>query len=316
MLFRSFDGDGAGRRAARKALDAAVPLATDTRNVKFLFLPAEHDPDSYVREHGADAFARFVRNAVPLSEFLVEAAAQGCDTATMEGRSRMIVNAGPLWKALPQGALQQQLLTVLAEKAQLDVQSLSELWGLSEALGEAQRRSGRGAESRYKQRAFGTGNRYVIKPKSIAMAEHIALAALRNSSAWDLLTNDDHHLLCELQPPHGDLFSWIDTRFNEHGSEPWAVLQLGVAGQPFADVVERLIGLDNLQPSSQAHEIQELGEFDLRRLITAIQLDAIADEIGKVSKLSPTEPDRMERLYELSRKQKALLESQRQRDKV
>jgi DNA primase len=62
----SFDGDGAGRRAARKALDAALPLATDTRSIKFLFLPAEHDPDSYIRAHGADAFAAFVQQAVPL----------------------------------------------------------------------------------------------------------------------------------------------------------------------------------------------------------------------------------------------------------
>jgi DNA primase len=49
----SFDGDAAGRRAARKALDGALPYATDVRSVKFLFLPAEHDPDSYIREHGA-----------------------------------------------------------------------------------------------------------------------------------------------------------------------------------------------------------------------------------------------------------------------
>ena len=42
----SFDGDAAGRRAARKALDGALPYATDVRTVKFLFLPAEHDPDS------------------------------------------------------------------------------------------------------------------------------------------------------------------------------------------------------------------------------------------------------------------------------
>jgi DNA primase len=49
----SFDGDAAGRRAARKALDGALPYATDVRSIKFLFLPAEHDPDSYIREHGA-----------------------------------------------------------------------------------------------------------------------------------------------------------------------------------------------------------------------------------------------------------------------
>src|SRR6185436_11033744 len=52
----SFDGDAAGRRAAGRALEAALPHASDVRSIKFLFLPAEHDPDSYVRELGAEAF--------------------------------------------------------------------------------------------------------------------------------------------------------------------------------------------------------------------------------------------------------------------
>lgn len=307
----SFDGDGAGRRAARKALDAALPLATDTRSVKFLFLPTEHDPDSFIRANGTDAFARFVRQAVPLSDFLVEAAAEGCDMATMEGRSRMIVGAGPLWKALPEGALKRQLMSVLAERAQLDARDLPDLWGLSSRDSKTPLRGARGSDSRYKQRAYGSGARQVIKPKSIAMAEHIALAALRNSSAWDLLANEDHHLLCELQSPHGDLFSWIDTRFNEHGAEPWAVLQIGVEGQPFAELANRLIALDNMQPSGQTYDIEELGASDLRRLAISIHLDAIAAEIARVSALSSSDPERMERLYELSHKQKTLLDAQR-----
>ena len=75
----SFDGDAAGRRAARKALDGALPHASDVRSVKFLFLPAEHDPDSFIREFGNEAFARYVSEAVPLSRFLIEAAGEGCD---------------------------------------------------------------------------------------------------------------------------------------------------------------------------------------------------------------------------------------------
>jgi DNA primase len=70
----SFDGDAAGRRAARKALDGALAYATDVRSVKFLFLPAEHDPDSYIREFGKEAFARCVSEATPLSRFLIDAA--------------------------------------------------------------------------------------------------------------------------------------------------------------------------------------------------------------------------------------------------
>ncbi len=93
----SFDGDAAGRRAARKALDGALPYASDTRSIKFLFLPPEHDPDSFIRAHGPEAFARHVGDAMPLSRFLLEAAREGCDLGTAEGRAHMLSNARPLW---------------------------------------------------------------------------------------------------------------------------------------------------------------------------------------------------------------------------
>ena len=124
----SFDGDAAGRRAAGRALEAALPHATDTRSVKFLFLPAEHDPDSYVRELGAEAFERCVAEAVPLSRQLVEAAAEGCELDSAEGRARFLANARPLWSALPQGLLKRQLLGELARRAQLPDQELMALW--------------------------------------------------------------------------------------------------------------------------------------------------------------------------------------------
>lgn len=124
----SFDGDAAGRRAAHKALEAALPYATDTRSLKFLFLPAEHDPDSFIREFGSDAFARQVGDAKPLSRFLIDAAGEGCDLGLAEGRARMASNARPLWTLLPDGVLKRQLLAEIAELAQLQPQDLSELW--------------------------------------------------------------------------------------------------------------------------------------------------------------------------------------------
>jgi DNA primase len=124
----SFDGDAAGRRAARKALDGALPYATDVRSIKFLFLPAEHDPDSFIREHGAEAFARFVNEATPLSRFMLEAAREGCDLTTAEGRAHMTSNVRPLWSAMPDGALKRQLLAEIAALVQLDAAALSDLW--------------------------------------------------------------------------------------------------------------------------------------------------------------------------------------------
>ena len=137
----SFDGDGAGRRAARKALDAALSFATDVRTVKFLFLPAEHDPDSYIREHGKDGFADYVAKALPLSKFMLQAAAEDCDLDTAEGRAHMASNARPLWTLLPDGALKRQLLAEIADKVLIDVRDLLEVWQPANKAGSYKKNS-------------------------------------------------------------------------------------------------------------------------------------------------------------------------------
>jgi len=129
----SFDGDAAGRRAAGKAMVVALPFAQDTRSIKFLFLPPEHDPDSYIRTHGTDAFAQCVKEAVPLSQFMKDTASARCDLGTAEGRALMASNARPLWQALPDGALKRQLLGELAQQIGLGVPELSDLWKLNHA---------------------------------------------------------------------------------------------------------------------------------------------------------------------------------------
>lgn len=146
----SFDGDAAGRRAAGRALEAALPFATDTRTVRFLFLPPEHDPDSYIRELGADAFEACVGQAVPLSRQLVEAARDGCDTTAAEGRAKFLSQARPLWQALPEGALKMQLLGEIAHAGQLGSEDLTRLWQAQSAAGPGGRgRPQRRAEPEY-----------------------------------------------------------------------------------------------------------------------------------------------------------------------
>jgi DNA primase len=113
----SFDGDAAGRRAAGRALEAALPFASDTRRISFLFLPAEHDPDSYIREFGPEAFEACVKKAVPLSRQLLEHAGAECDLDSAEGRARLMTQAIPLIAWLPEGALRGLIADELAEVA-------------------------------------------------------------------------------------------------------------------------------------------------------------------------------------------------------
>ena len=138
----SFDGDAAGRRAAGRALEASLPHATDLRTVRFLFLPTEHDPDSYVRTLGPEAFEQQVTQAVPLSRQLIEQAADGADLTSAEGRARLLAQAKPLWQQLPDGALKRQLLPELARQGQLEAADLASLWGTAPAAAAGAPRPG------------------------------------------------------------------------------------------------------------------------------------------------------------------------------
>jgi DNA primase len=130
----SFDGDTAGRRAARRALEACLPHATDNRSLKFLFLPAEHDPDSYIREFGNDAFEKMVHDATPLSQFLIATVTADIDLGTAEGRARVQFDAKPLLQAMPPSALRLQLLRQLAQLTESTVAELEALLELAKPV--------------------------------------------------------------------------------------------------------------------------------------------------------------------------------------
>jgi DNA primase len=117
----SFDGDAAGRRAAAgRALEAALPHATDLRTVRSCSCRPSTTPTASCATLGAAAFEQLVTQAVPLSRQLVEQAAEGADLATAEGRSRLLAQARPLWQALPGGAFKRQVMSDLAQRAHLE----------------------------------------------------------------------------------------------------------------------------------------------------------------------------------------------------
>lgn len=280
LLFRftdsvvfSFDGDAAGRRAARKALEAALPWASDTRTIKFLFLPPEHDPDSFIRAHGPDAFAQSIRQALPLSRFLQEAAASDCDLETAEGRARMAAQAQPLWQSMPEGALKRQLLGEFADAVGLDARELDRIWSASESRGrspagrKARADSGTGPETQAPRRSQrhessggqdhehhadstrrdrserrspagdGNGRRPPARRSGarglLGRADRVARLVLALPEAWDWLSADDQQLLAHEPAPHGQLFAWLETQWHEHGPQPWAALREALRGQPF-----------------------------------------------------------------------------------
>jgi len=128
----SFDGDKAGRRAAWRALEAALPFAADDKRISFLFLPAEHDPDSFIRAQGSAAFETEINRAMPLSAFLIKELSNRNDLNSAEGRSALIKEATPLLAALPHGALRLQIMHMLADVTKLSISDIEGVMRLVE----------------------------------------------------------------------------------------------------------------------------------------------------------------------------------------
>ena len=283
----SFDGDNAGRRAARKALDGALPFATDVRSVKFLFLPSEHDPDSFIREFGRDAFSRYVSEATPLSRFLIEAARDGCDLATAEGRAHMSANARPLWNLLPDGALKLQLLAEIAALVQLDVAELSNLWGNRPPASGFRPRNSQGATRPTKPAR-------TLPPGRGDRALQIVLS---DPGAWETLSHDDHQLLCELAAPHGPLFSWLDSQVHDHGPQSWEALQAALQGHEFESFAVAQVGKVLPDIENDLQELRQILTLELKRRTDEEMTDLVAR--------AKSDPAAYEQLKQLIEAQKA-----------
>ncbi len=272
----SFDGDAAGRRAAGRALEAALPFATDARSIRFLFLPGEHDPDSYVRELGAEAFTACVEQAVPLSRHLIDLAQDECDLQAAEGRARFLVNARPLWNALPDGALKRQLLGDLARQGGVTLEDLGQLW----QLGGRSPAGSAGAPP-----AAAAPRPAIVAPPILAVprparaarhatpsspADHVLRMLLLHSEWLEKLPPDDHDLIHHLPPPHGEIGTWLERQLAEHGPLPWAALEPALREQAGAEVVERLVPLSGME--------DELHFQDLRRVLDTLWVGKLSEE--------------------------------------
>lgn len=122
-----FDGDRAGRAAAWRALENALPEARDGRQLKFLFLPEGEDPDTLVRKEGREAFELRLRQAVPLSVFLLDSLSAQTDLSSLDGRARLVELARPHLARLPAGVYREMLGAELARRAQVNPEKLAML---------------------------------------------------------------------------------------------------------------------------------------------------------------------------------------------
>jgi DNA primase len=122
-----FDGDRAGKAAAWRALENALPQIREGRQIRFVFLPDGHDPDSYVNEFGSDAFVKAVDDGVALSDFLISELSSQVDMDTVDGKARLAELAKPLVNDIPAGVYRELLIDSLAQAVGLSSSKLGRM---------------------------------------------------------------------------------------------------------------------------------------------------------------------------------------------
>ncbi|MES2991966.1 MAG: DNA primase [Pseudomonadota bacterium] len=292
----SFDGDKAGRRAAGRALEASLPHASDTRTIRFLFLPAEHDPDSYVREFGAEAFEACIAQSVPLSRQLIEAAGEGCDLATAEGRAHMLANAKPLWSALPDGTLKRQLIADIAAAARDDADQLLRQWGHAPARpAPSAALAARPPPRRAGRVSKGAAN----------LLDRAIWLLLQRSEVWTRLDGGAHDLLAGQPAPYDALFGAIERCVHEHGPlAPAAMLDELRAQAPQDDpaaagVLARIADFHDPEPEA------DIGH-ELSLVVTKLRLNAVDEELKALFDSGTQSPDAVSRSRELMEERRRL----------
>lgn len=122
-----FDGDGGGVKAADQALQQMVGLADDASRVNFIFLPDGHDPDSFVKSHGAEAFASLAEKPVSLVEYLTSTLLQGCELQFAEGRARCAAKGREFWR-IASPSMQGVLVDFCSDVVRLSPDDILEIW--------------------------------------------------------------------------------------------------------------------------------------------------------------------------------------------
>ncbi len=305
----SFDGDAAGRRAAGRALEASLAHATDTRSIKFLFLPAEHDPDSYVRELGSEAFERCIAQAVPLSRQVAHTATQDCDLETAEGRSHTLANACTLWAALPDGGLKRQMLGELAALGRLPVADLAALWqpAAARAAGAPEATAARAAPARSGASAYRARR---ISAGIATLLDRAIWLLVHHSEGWDVLDAPAHATLAAQPAPYDALFGCIERTLHEHGPVAPATLLAELHSQAEGDAAQLAVARIAAFHAPQSEtKVDPNLRGELERVLARIRLQMIEEELQRLFESGALSPDAQQRSRQLM-SQRATLKAQ------
>ena len=278
-----FDGDRAGRQAAWRALENALPTLREGRQVRFLFLPEGEDPDSMVRAEGAEAFTARLARALPLSDYLHDELAARVDMDSMDGRARLAELARPLVARVPEGVFRALLTRRIARAAGMDETAYGRYVAgtAAPAAPRAQAPGERAPQGRVRPAAPGRGS---LVRRAVALVLHFPgqAAGLRvppglhalDRPGMDLLLA----LLAEVRPDMRG--SALLERWREH--EAWPHLQKLAAAEMLAT--------------------EEVAAAELQDCLDRLEEERVRlrhEELFEISRAQPLNPEQRAELRDL-----------------
>ena len=306
----AFDGDRAGRAAAWRALQNALPEAREGRELRFLFLPEGEDPDSLVGREGREALEARLATALPLSEYLAAHLREQADLAHADGRAKFVALARPLLAKLPQGVYQELLLARVAQEVGLGTERLRELLQSDLAAAPEVPGTDDGAAARSRNTNFrhgagsgaGAGRRGLVTqaiqtllhfPATAAAAPAAVLPALAEIGETELggITTLRELLNALRAQPHRTasqlLEEWRERPEHRRLGELHAeriLLDGSQAGPELLGILDRLIG--QIGAERQARRYDEL----LRKLESGSATTEERSEFQSLNRRSPVRP--------------------------
>ncbi len=255
-----FDGDRAGRAAAWRALETALPFGGGTVELKFLLLPEGDDPDSFVRSRGADEFRALAAAALPLADFLVKEMAARVDFGQVDGRARFEAIAKPLLKRLPEGTYRAAVMDAFGAVLHLAPAMLDQL--LSD---DAKPVAAAAAPS--------AGKRKTVVQRLINLVLHYPSAATRI---------DDVERLDKLNQPGSELLRLVIATARDLAAPTTALLLENLRDEPDLRYLERIVADEPLDEEADAARVlngaldKMLQEADRSRAVEALRAHRLA----------------------------------------
>jgi DNA primase len=281
----AFDGDRAGRAAAWRALGNALPEAREGRQLRFLFLPEGHDPDTLVGAEGREAFEARLDGALPLSEYLVQELSSQVDLAHADGRARLAESARPLVARVPEGVYRELLLARLAETIRLPAERLRTLWASADAgsgaafgadrSGGSDPPSQRGGGLNPGRTGRGAGRGSLMRQAVLVLVHHPRSATL--------LPQADVDALAAIEEPGAEILRSLVADLREHPCASTGQLLERWRERPESERFARLATAESLIPD-EAAALSELRTAIARMLEEGRmrRIDALLEKDGKL----------------------------------